>query len=391
MARVQTGLDRFLASPPPAVRGRRVGLLCNPASVAGDLRHASIAVGRHPRIELTALFSPQHGFFSEKQDNMVESGDSVHRLLRIPVFSLYGETRVPTEAMFDHLDVLVVDLQDVGTRVYTFVTTMAYCMETAARLDREVVVLDRPNPIGGIQVEGNRLDPSFSSFVGKYPIPMRHGMTLAELARMFNEQFGIGCRLTVIAMEGWRRDMVFADTGLTWIAPSPNMPSPATAAVYPGQVVWEGTNVSEGRGTTQPFELFGAPFIDPEAVAGLLPESTLSGVILRPTAFEPTFHKWKGKRCHGFQLHPQRREAFRPCRTALALLWAVRTLYPDRFEWKPPPYEYEYEKMPVDLIFGDDRIRRRIDDGLPVEALSRGWEEDEAEFDRLRRPYLLYR
>ncbi len=391
MARVQTGLDRFLASPPRTVCGRRVGLLCNPASVAGNLQHASIALGRHPKIELTALFSPQHGFLSEKQDNMVESADGVHPALGIPVFSLYSKTRVPTEAMFDPIDALVVDLQDVGTRVYTFVTTMAYCMEAAARLGREVVVLDRPNPIGGLQVEGNCLVPAFSSFVGKYPIPMRHGMTVAELARMFNERFGIGCRLSVVAMQGWRRDMVFSDTGLPWIAPSPNMPSPATAAVYPGQVAWEGTNVSEGRGTTQPFEIFGAPFIDPEAVAELLPGSALSGVVLRPTAFEPTFHKWEGVTCRGFQLHPQSRRAFRPCRTTLALLWAVRTLYPDRFEWKPPPYEYEYEKMPVDLIFGDDRIRRRIDGGLPLEAVSRGWDEEEAEFDRLRRPYLLYR
>jgi uncharacterized protein YbbC (DUF1343 family) len=391
MACVQTGLDRFLASPPRSVRGRRLGLLCNPASVDKDLRHASMAIGSHPQIELTALFSPQHGFFSEKQDNMIESADGVHPLLDIPVFSLYSKTRVPTEAMFDRIDALVVDLQDVGTRVYTFVTTMACCMEAAARFDREVIVLDRPNPIGGLQVEGNRLTPSFFSFVGKYPIPMRHGMTVAELAQMFNDPFGIGCRLSVVPMKGWRRDMGFADTGLTWIAPSPNMPSPATAAVYPGQVIWEGTNVSEGRGTTQPFEIFGAPFIDPEAVTALLPDPAISGVVLRPAAFEPTFHKWKGLRCQGFQLHPKSLDAFRPCRTALALLWAVRTLYPDRFEWKSPPYEYEYEKMPVDLIFGDDRIRREIDDGLPLAALSRGWDEDEAEFDRLRQPFLLYR
>jgi len=390
MTPVQTGLERFLQAPPAEVRGRRIGLLCNPASVDSRLRHASTCMGRHKDLDLRALFSPQHGFFSEKQDNMVESGDGFDTELNIPIFSLYGRTRVPTEAMLEGIDVLVVDLQDVGTRVYTFIYTMAHCMEAAARFDRAVVVLDRPNPIGGTQVEGSCLRPAFSSFVGRYPIPMRHGMTTAELAIMFNEQFGIGCRLSVVPMRGWRRWMYFADTGLCWIAPSPNIPSPETAVVYPGQVIWEGTNVSEGRGTTQPFELFGAPFIEPAAVLARLPDAARSGAVLRPVAFEPTFHKWKGQRCSGFQLHAVRRKDFKPCRTSLALLSAVRGCAPGHFEWKPPPYEYEYEKMPVDLIFGDDRIRREIDEGRSFEHLIRGWREQEADFDRDRRPFLLY-
>jgi uncharacterized protein YbbC (DUF1343 family) len=365
-------------------------LLCNPASVDGGLAHASTGIARLRRSQLTALFSPQHGFYSEKQDNMIESEDGYEPHLRVPVFSLYGKTRVPTESMFEDVEVLVIDLQDVGTRVYTFITTVALCMETAARLGREVIVLDRPNPVGGAAVEGNRLNPAFASFVGKYPIPMRHGMTVAELALMFNEAFSIGCRLSVVPMTGWRRRMHYPDTGLFWVAPSPNMPSPATAAVYPGQVAWEGTNVSEGRGTTQPFELFGAPFIDPAAVIAHLPESALTGVVLRPAAFEPTFHKWTGQLCRGFQLHPVERDAFRPCRTAVALLDAVSRLYPEDFQWKPPPYEYETEKMPIDLIFGDDRIRRGIGEGRGYGELVGGWEEQEASFRRLRRPFLLY-
>jgi uncharacterized protein YbbC (DUF1343 family) len=390
MPQIRTGLDRFLASPPAAVRGRRIGLLCNPASVDRALGHAAAGIGRLRETRLTALFSPQHGFYSEKQDNMIESEDDVHPRLGIPVFSLYGKTREPVEAMFEDVDALVVDLQDVGTRVYTFITTLALCMEAAARFDRDVVVLDRPNPIGGLAVEGNRLNPAFASFVGKYPMPMRHGMTVAELALLFNEVFGAGCRLTVVPMQGWRRSMFFSDTGLAWVAPSPNMPSPLTAAVYPGQVVWEGTNVSEGRGTTQPFELFGAPFIDPAAVRAHLPDAVLSGAVLRPAAFEPTFHKWTKDRCRGFQLHPVSREAFRPCRLSLALLAAVYSLYPDHFQWKPPPYEYETEKMPVDLIYGDDRIRRGLAAGRSYGELVEGWEEEEESFRRLRRPYLLY-
>ncbi len=390
MRRVQTGLDRFLASPPAAARGRRLGLLCNPASVDVRLRHAAAAVAKLPDTELTALFSPQHGFFSEKQDNMIESADERHPRLPIPVFSLYGKTRVPTEKMFKTVDALVVDLQDVGTRVYTFIYTMVHCMEQAALLDREVIVLDRPNPIGGVQVEGNCLHPKFASFVGRYPIPMRHGMTCAELALLFNEHFGIGCRLSVVPMRGWRRGMYFNDTGLSWIAPSPNMPSPETAAVYPGQVVWEGTNVSEGRGTTQPFEYFGAPFIDPEALAANLPDEALAGVVLRPVAFEPTFNKWRGSRCYGFQIHPTSRERYRPCRTSLALLAAIRGLYPEEFAWKPPPYEYETERMPIDLIYGDDRIRLGVESGRSFRALSEGWKTDEEAFVRLRRPFLLY-
>ncbi|MCF8080118.1 MAG: DUF1343 domain-containing protein [Desulfobacterales bacterium] len=390
MVEVKTGLEKFVQSPPQELMGLRIGLLCNPASVDRRLVHARFCIDRIAEMKLTALFSPQHGFYSEKQDNMIESEDRLDPALKIPAYSLYGSTRVPTEKMLDAVDLFVVDLQDVGTRVYTFISTMALCMEAAKRRGRKVVVLDRPNPIGGLAVEGSCLDPALRSFVGKYPLPMRHGLTIAELALLFNEHFGIGCDLSVIPMDGWKRWMHFSDTGLPWVAPSPNMPSPASAQVYPGQVLFEGTNVSEGRGTTQPFELFGAPFIEPEAVLERLPEQVLSGVSLRPAAFEPTWNKWTGRLCNGFQIHLLDRSAYRPCRCSTALLAAIRGLYPKRFAWKTPPYEYEYDQMPIDLICGDGRLRQKIEEGADVTELVDGWEADEAAFEELRKPYLLY-
>lgn len=390
MVEVKTGLEKFVQSPPRELMGQRIGLLCNPASVDRRLCHARFCIDRIAGTKLTALFSPQHGFYSEKQDNMIESEDRLDPALKIPVYSLYGSTRVPTEKMLDAVDLFVVDLQDVGTRVYTFISTMALCMEAAQRRGRKVAVLDRPNPIGGLTVEGNCLNPALRSFVGKYPLPMRHGLTIAELALLFNEHFGIGCDLSVIPMDGWKRWMHFSDTGLPWVAPSPNMPSPASAQVYPGQVLLEGTNVSEGRGTTQPFELFGAPFIEPEAVLERLPDQVLSGVALRPAGFEPTWNKWTGRLCSGFQIHLLDRSAYRPYRCSAALLAAIRCLYPKRFAWKAPPYEYEYDQMPIDLICGDVRFRQKIEAGADFTELVDGWDADEAAFEKLRKPYLLY-
>ncbi len=260
---VKTGLEVFLDTPPPSVKGQRLGLLCNPASVDRRLVHARQRIDRTFPGQLKALYAPQHGFYAEKQDNMIESADRLDPATGLPVFSLYGDTRVPTRSMMDPIDVMLVDLQDVGTRVYTFIYTLSYCMEAARQYGKKIIVLDRPNPVGGLRVEGNLLDPDCSSFVGRYPIPMRHGLTIGELALLFNTHFGIGCDLEVVSMQGWKREMIFSQTGLPWVAPSPNLPTPASAMVYPGQVIWEGTNISEGRGTTQPFELFGAPFIAP--------------------------------------------------------------------------------------------------------------------------------
>jgi uncharacterized protein YbbC (DUF1343 family) len=387
---VTLGLEQLIESPPAFLKDRRIGLLCNTASVDRNLVHSRLRLKELFGNGLTCLFSPQHGLFAEKQDNMIESNHRRDPVLDVPVFSLYSHTRIPTQAMFDAIDVLLIDLQDVGTRVYTFIYTMSHCMEAARRFHKKVMVLDRPNPVGGISVEGNCLASGFQSFVGRYPIPMRHGMTIGELARLFNTTFNIGCDLAVVPMKGWRRHMLFSDTGLPWVAPSPNLPTPVSALVYPGQVIWEGTNVSEGRGTTQPFELFGAPFIDPFRILDALPPEATHGVVLRPVEFEPTAQKWQGQRCHGFQIHVVEPEAYRPYRTSLALLQAVLHCHPDEFQWKEPPYEYEYERMPIDLILGDRQLRERLAAMEPVFDLEASWHQDLRAFEQVRRALLLY-
>jgi uncharacterized protein YbbC (DUF1343 family) len=288
MITVQTGLEKLIAEPQRWIRDERIGLLCNPASVDRQISHARTLIEHAFPRKLKALFSPQHGFFAEKQDNMIESENMLDPVLQIPVFSLYGQSRIPSARMFEPIDVLIVDLQDVGTRVYTFIYTLSYCLEAAAKYDVRVLVLDRPNPINGIDIEGNQLASDCKSFVGRFPIPMRHGLTIGELAVLFNDHFEIECDLKVIPMNGWKRSMLFADTNLPWVAPSPNLPTPLSAMVYPGQVLWEGTNVSEGRGTSQPFELFGAPYVDVEKVTAVLRAAEIPGVFLRPVFFEPT-------------------------------------------------------------------------------------------------------
>ena len=390
MTAISLGIEQLIDTRPAGLQDRRLGLLCNAASVDRYLVPSRQRLQQQYGDRLTCLYCPQHGLFAEKQDNMIESGHRRDPLLNIPVFSLYSHTRIPTREMFDPIDILLVDLQDVGTRVYTFVYTLSYCMEAARQYGKKVVILDRPNPIGGVLVEGNCLSPAFRSFVGRYPIPMRHGLTIAELARLFNEAYGIACDLEVIPMKGWQREMRFSDTGLEWVAPSPNLPTANSAQVYPGQVIWEGTNISEGRGTTQPFELFGAPFLDPARIIDSMDEDALAGAILRPTEFEPTANKWQGEPCRGFQIHVRDPERFRPYRASLALLQAVLRCHPDRFQWKQPPYEYEYERMPVDLITGDSAIREGLVARTPLEELEAAWREELRAFDQLRQTVFLY-
>jgi uncharacterized protein YbbC (DUF1343 family) len=387
---IQTGLDVFLSDPPASVTGTRLGLLCHPASVDARLRHARTLIDQRFPGRLKALYSPQHGFFGEKQDNMIESDDQTDPVLNIPVYSLYGKTRIPTSNMLDCIDTLVVDLQDVGTRVYTYIYTLSFCMEQAARCGKQVVVLDRPNPIGGIRVEGNVLEAEYASFVGRFPLPMRHGLTIGELARLFNQGFGIGCELRVIAMNGWRRDMCFQDTGLSWVAPSPNLPTPASATVYPGQVIWEATNVSEGRGTCLPFEQFGAPYLDCDKILDTLGGSRLPGAILRKSVFEPTSNKWAQTLCRGFQIHVTEPGLFLPVQTSLRLLQAILSHHREDFSWKPPPYEYEYHKLPIDLILGSQRIRRRIEALADLADIEASWQGPLEQFDAMRRDYFLY-
>ena len=384
------GIDALSDETLARLRGSRCGLLCNHASVNRDLVHSRFILSAASGINLSCLFSPQHGFEAEKQDNMIESDHAIDGATGLTVFSLYGDQRRPTSRMFEGIDVLFVDLNDVGTRVYTFIYTMAYCLEKAAELGTKVIVLDRPNPIGGLAVEGNLVQPGFSSFVGLYPLPMRHGMTIAELALLFNDGFGLGADLEIVRMDGWRRSMYFEDTCLPWVFPSPNMPTPSTAKVYPGQVIWEGTNVSEGRGTTLPFELVGAPYWEVEPIARCLADYELEGCLLRPTLFEPTSGKWAGRSCRGFQIHVLDHHAFKPYRTSLALYQTVFKLYPEEFNYKQPPYEYEFEKLPMDLILGDRWLRQQIEAGVSITELEQQWQTGVDEFMKKRAPYLLY-
>jgi len=390
MRKVKTGLEVFLDAPPDAVKGKRLGLLCNPASVDSRLIHARLRIARAFPGQLKALYSPQHGFFSEKQDNMVESDHIEDAATGLPVYSLYGETRKPTRSMLAPVDTLLVDLQDVGTRVYTFIYTLSYCMEAARQTGKKIIVLDRPNPVGGNRIEGNLLNPEFSSFVGRYPIPMRHGLTIGELAILFNTAFGINCDLDVVAMQGWERDMIFACTGLPWVAPSPNLPTPASALVYPGQVIWEGTNISEGRGTTQPFEFFGAPFLSCERLLNAVDDRLRQGVVLRPVVFEPTANKWSGEPCRGFQIHVTDPSRYSPYPLSLGLYQAIYRLYPDRFVYKQPPYEYEFTRLPMDLILGDGEIRSQIETGRPIAQIAAQWANGLSDYEKMIGKVKLY-
>ena len=387
---VTPGLTRLLGDDRRLIEGKRIGLLSNPASVDRDYAHAADLFAHAKELRLEALFGPQHGFRSDLQDNMIETPHASDARRRVPVYSLYSETREPTAEMLRDLDVLVVDMQDVGTRVYTFVYTMANCMRAAARHGIHVIVCDRPNPIGGEAVEGAPLERAFTSFVGQFPIPLRHGLTIGELARLFNDEFGVGCALDVVLMEGWRRGMYFDATGLPWIMPSPNIPTLDSTIVYPGAVLFEGTMLSEGRGTTRPFELIGAPWIDGEHLAEAMNARRLPGVYFRPVFFEPTFHKHVKETCGGCQIHVLDRAAFEPVRSAVELLYEFRRQNPAKFRWKPPPYEYEYDRQPIDLLCGSAKLRETIDAGGDVKPLVDSWRAGEDAFLEVRRKYLLY-
>jgi uncharacterized protein YbbC (DUF1343 family) len=371
------------------LRGRTVGLVCNPASINTRFEHI-IERAESSGVRVGAIFGPQHGFRSDLQENMIESAHAEDQRRRVPIYSLYSDTREPTAGMLAGLDALVIDLQDVGTRIYTYIYTMANCLTAAKRHDVPVVVCDRPNPIGGVAVEGPMLEPGFESFVGQYAIPMRHAMTIGELARLFNEHFGIGAKLEVVAMPEWSRASFFDETDLPWVLPSPNIPTLDSAIVYPGTVLFEGTNVSEGRGTTKPFELVGAPWIEPEAFALRMNREGLPGVFFRPALFEPTFHKHSGRPCGGCQIHITNRQTIRPVETGVALLKAFRDLGPDHFQWREPPYEYEYRLAPIDILCGSSDVRERLERGDQARDIARGWDEPVEAFVSLRAKFLLY-
>ncbi|MDR2725935.1 MAG: DUF1343 domain-containing protein [Candidatus Adiutrix sp.] len=382
----RTGLERFLASEARSYKKARLGLLAGPASLGPGFRHAADLFDEALPGAVAALFGPQHGWAGEKQANMVESPHGRDRRGR-PIYSLYGETRRPTPAMLEGLDALVVDLTDIGTRVYTFAHTLSHCLEEAANL--EVIVLDRPNPLGGLDMEGHILEEACRSFVGLHPLPMRHGLTLGELARFINRRLSRPARLTVIPCENWRREQYFPDTGLPWVSPSPNLPTFESAWVYPGQVIWEGLNVSEGRGTTRPFNLMGAPYIEAEALAARLKKMDLPGLAFRPAAFQPAFDKWAGQLCHGLELFPLDK-TFQPLLTGLSLLQAILELHPDSLEPLGPPYEYEYQRRPLDLILGRTGLYERLAAGAAAAEVAREWAGELAAFQGERLEFLLY-
>ena len=372
------------------LRGRTIGIVCNPASIDAQFRHVIDRL-TDAGVHVGAIFGPQHGFRSDLQENMIESPHGEDALRGVRVYSLYSETRTPTPEMLRGLDALVIDLQDVGTRIYTYIYTMANCLTAAAAQHLPVVVCDRPNPIGGHLVEGPMLFEGFTSFVGQYPIPMRHGMTIGELARMFNEHFGIGAKLEVVAMQGWTRAQWWDETGIPWVLPSPNIPTFESAIVYPGAVLFEGTNVSEGRGTTKPFELCGAPWVtSPERFAADLNARQLPGVVFRPHAFEPVFHKHAGTLCGGCQIHVTNRETFRAVETGVALIEAFRATAPGQFAWREPPYEYEYTIPPIDILYGSAALREGLEGGAHTDTLARTWPGDCAGFLAAREGFLLY-
>ena len=390
-SKVKTGLERFEESWPKSLKAADIGLLVHPASINSRYLHSSELFFKTKKCRLNALFGPQHGIKGETQDNMMEWEGFRDPETGLAVYSLYGRTRKPLPEMLKKTDAMVIDMQDVGARYYTFIWTMALVMEACQEQNKAVVILDRPNPIGGEMMEGPVLQPEFASFVGLRSLPVRHGMTLAEIALYLKDAYYPGLDLHIVGMEGWKRSMWFDDTGLPWVLPSPNMPTLETAVVYPGMCLLEATNLSEGRGTTRPFEIFGAPFIEADILVKRLKESRLPGVIFRALHFLPTFQKHAGRLCGGAQIHVLDRKKFKPFKTAAAVLKTVRELYPKDFSWNQPPYEYEEELLPIDILAGTDRLRKEIDSGRELDTMEAWWKKESTDFNRkIRGKYLIY-
>lgn len=387
---VRLGIDNLMAEPGNPLKGIPFGLLTNQGSLNSNYQSSLDILSRAFESNLKAIFTPQHGYYSEKQDNMIESQHDRDEERRIPVYSLYSETRCPTDEMLGPIDVLVIDLQDVGTRVYTFIYSIANCLRACKNNGVKVIVLDRPNPVNGVDTEGNLLAGTCQSFVGMYPIPMRHGLTVGEIAVFFNQHFSIGAELQVIWMTGWQREFYYHQTGLPWHFPSPNLPAVESCYVYPGQVIFEGTNLSEGRGTTKPFEFIGAPYIKIGEVQGQLDQAILAGTYLRPLRFEPTSGKHQSLCCQGFHIHLTDLKLYRPYRLALHLYQTFYRLYPGEFTYKQPPYEYEFDKLPMDIILGDLEIRKMLEAGRPIMDMENSWQADLESYNKLAQRFWHY-
>lgn len=391
-ARVESGLDVLVDDRFALLRGLSVGLVCNPTAADRRLRHAADLFHEADGVRLSALFGPEHGVRGDAQYMAAVRGERDRRT-GVPVHSLYGSdagSLRPSPRHLRGLDALVFDIQDVGTRFYTYQATMLYCMEAAARAGIGFFVLDRPNPVGGLAVEGPALRPGFESFCGVHDVAVRHGLTVGELAGLYLEERGLALALAVIPCRGWRRGMHQRDTGLPWIFPSPNMPTPDTALVYPGMCLLEGTNLSEGRGTTRPFELFGAPWLDGSRLCAALSAERLPGVRFRPVSFVPAWDKHAGRRCHGAELFVDDREAFRPVRTALACVAAARAQSPARFRWRTEAYEFVDDVPAFDLLCGSAREREAIEGGAGWRKAAARWNAEERAFAKRRAAHLLY-
>lgn len=387
---VKLGIEKLLDDPYAYLGRDRVGLICNQATVNHQFDHAADVFHNHSEINLRTLFGPQHGIRGDVQDNMIETSHTIDIKTKLPIYSLYSETREPTAEMVSGIDTLVFDLQDVGCRVYTFIYTMANAMKACATYQKKMLVLDRPNPIGGVSVEGNILEKGHESFVGMYPIPMRHGMTVGELALLFNSEFNLNCELEVVTMDNWERRLFLDETDAPWVMPSPNMPTVDTAVVFPGTVYFEGTQISEGRGTTRPFEMVGAPYISSNELAEVMNSFNLPGVKFRAIEFKPTFQKHSQQVCGGVFLHVTDRQIFEPVITGIGMVKAIYDLYPEEFKWKDFPYEYVYDRNPFDVIAGTTKLREDLEVKKDLNLIRTQWQNGIESFSKIREKYLLY-
>jgi len=390
---VLSGLDVFFKEPTKYVQGKNLGLLVNHTSLTRNYFHSIVHLKSRNDLKIIKLFAPEHGLYGVDQD-MAKIADAKDPVSGLAVQSLYGKdskSLTPSVEALNDIDTLIFDIQDIGARYYTFIYTMANCMKVCKEAGVRFVVCDRPNPINGIQIEGNLVREDQRSFVGQYPLLNRHGMTAGELAQLFREEFELDCDLKIVPMEGWKREMWYDQTGLPWVAPSPNMPTLETAVIYPGMCLIEGTHLSEGRGTTQPFELVGAPYIDSPKLANELIKEDLPGVFFRPHYFKPTFQKWANQVCGGVFIHVTDRTKFKPFLTSIAVIKAIAKLYPNEFEWRKEPYEFVSDRPAIDLLYGSTELRKSwLSPEMILSEIEASWEDDKERFQEIRKKYLLY-
>ena len=382
------GIDRLCKDNFKPIRGMKVGLLTNISCCDSALRPTISILQKSNEIKLKTIFAPEHGLFTALQDQ-VGAPDTRYRG-RHKVLSMYGPRRKPQMQALKSLDIVVIDLPDIGTRYYTFLWSAMLMIEAAAKARKKILILDRPNPLGGTKVQGPMIDPGFQSFVGLYSVPVRHGMTIAEMCNMLSKLYELPADIQIVSMKGWQRNTYGDELDMPWTLPSPNMPSMSTALVYPGMCLFEGTNISEGRGTTKPFELLGAPWINPDDLALILQKYRIPGAAFRPAYFKPTFSKFRNQLCGGIQVYVTNRRTFDPILTGLHIIKTIHDMYPGDFQWRRPPYEYEKEKMPFDILIGNQWVRKDIQTKKSIKAIEKKWQADLLRFKKLRKKYLLY-